>query len=101
MAPSKRIHPVEIQTSREESLSDRIEAMTLEERGNYLIQQLNLLLRGKLSVLEQDGLRERAVTGELNVAEVLTGVLSAVRERRVPELLRTLRESLRQRDLFA
>lgn len=86
--------------SSEPSLADRVQVMTAEERGNYLIQQVNLLLRGKLSVLEQDTLRERAVTGELSVAEVLTEVLEAVKGRKVLELLRTLREGLRQPDLF-
>ena len=41
------------------------------------------------------------MTDELNVAEVLTGILEAVRERKVPELLRTFRESPRQPNLFA
>lgn len=82
------------------SVTDLVDIMSPEERGGYLIRQLNLLLRGKLTTLELDTLHARAVDGELNVAEVCAAVLNAKTGNQIPALLSNLRASVHQAELF-
>jgi len=84
-------------TAHEPTLTERVQAMTAEERGTYLTQQLSLLMRNKLSVLEFDRLRDRAASGELDVAAVVGEALRAVSEGRTVDFLKTIRDSLQQR----
>ena len=74
-------------------LEQRVAEMTPEERGDHLIRQLKLLTRG-LSLLEHDLLRQRAVSGELDVAAVLREALRSASERRAGEFLSSLRAGL-------
>jgi len=82
------------------SVTNLVDGMSPEERGAYLVRQLNLLLRGKLTTLELDALYEKAVTGELNVADVCAAVLKAKTGNQIPALLANLRASIHQADLF-
>jgi len=82
------------------SVTTLVDTMSLEERGVYLVRQLNLLLRGKLTTLELDALHTKAVDGELNVAEVCAAVLKAKTGNQLPALLVNLRASIHQADLF-
>ncbi|MGY2895033.1 hypothetical protein [Deinococcus sp. UYEF24] len=82
------------------SVTDLVGTMSPEERGAYLVRQLNLLLRSKLTTLEIDALHAKAVDGELNVAEVCAAVLKAKTGNQIPALLATLRASVHQAELF-
>ena len=82
------------------SVTDLVDTMAPEERGVYLVRQLNLLLRGKLTTLELDALHAKAVDGELNVAEVCAAVLKAKTGNQIPALLSNLRASVHQAELF-
>lgn len=97
-SPSPR-RPVP-ETAETASLGELVLAMPAAERGDYLARQLNLLLRGKLSSLELDALRARAISGELEVAGFCAAVLKAKTEGRVPAFLAALRTSMTQAELF-
>ncbi|MGY2895900.1 plasmid replication initiation protein [Deinococcus sp. UYEF24] len=78
------------------SLDDLVASKSPEERGDYLISQLQLSVRGRITLLEKDQLRQRAVAGELNVAEVIREVRHHNAEKRIDDFLYLMRVSLRE-----
>ncbi|MGY2897119.1 hypothetical protein, partial [Deinococcus sp. UYEF24] len=90
----------QVSEATESVLEDRLATMSPAERGDHLCRQLRLLLGGRLSALELDHLRYRAVTGALDVAAVLREALRHASERRTDEFLVALRSNLREGEQF-
>jgi len=79
----------------EPGLDDLVASKSPEERGDYLINQLQLTVRGRITLLEKDQLRQRAVNGELDVAGIIREARQHNVEKRIDDFLHTLRVSLR------
>ncbi|WP_407571612.1 replication initiator protein A [Deinococcus altitudinis] len=95
MAEDKARRKAEGPPAPESALEDWVATMSPSERGDHLSRQLRLLLGSRLSALELDHLRFRAVTGELDVTAVLRDALRHTSERRIDGFLLSLRASLR------
>ncbi|TSA82158.1 Replication initiator protein A [Deinococcus detaillensis] len=55
-----------------------LQSMTLQERGEYLIKQLNLLYRNKLRPQELDDVRQAVIEGRLQAQRVLEEAIKAL-----------------------
>lgn len=101
-AASSRVRkaPAAVTLPPEPTLAERVAAMSPPERGDYLVTQLGLQFRNRLSLLELDALRERGVTGELDVGAVIAEALRARTTNGSDAFLKRLRQSLNQ-ELFA
>ena len=97
--PRKVPAPAEVTEPSGPTLAERVAVMTPQERGDHLVSQLKLLCSSRLSLLELDALRNRAVTGELDAAEVIGEALRATAEGRMDTFLKCMRQSFAQ-ELF-